>query len=74
MWFSTSQKKPQEVITVGRAYFWKIYRKLKDSEAHNRNTSNLYKFNKLNNEYKMFTNGRNILTFLNQPQFFLDLL
>lgn len=67
------KEKPQEVITVGQAYFWKISGKLKVSEAHNRNTSNLHRPNELNNELKFFTNGQNIF-FLNQPQFFLNLL
>lgn len=67
------KEKPQEVITAGQAYFWKIYGKLKVSEAHNRNTTNLHRFNKLNNELKAFTNGQNIV-FLNQPQFFWHLL
>lgn len=47
--------------------------KLKVSEAHNRNTTNLHRFNKLNNELKTFTNGQNIVVF-NQPQFFWHLL
>lgn len=54
------KEKPQEVITLGQVYLWKISGKFKVSEAHNRNISNLYRFNKLNYGLKMFRNGQTI--------------